>query len=863
LIGSTVGPYQLIDRLGAGGMGEVYLGHDPRLQRRVALKCLAATHRTDDEQSRVLREARAAARLNHPNIAAVYDVLEQADRTFIVMELVEGESLAARMTRDRIPLDQVRQIGRQLASALAAAHAQGVIHRDLKPANIHVTSDGAIKILDFGVAKFATAHTGDATDLHPDPTLGGNPGTPNYMAPEQLFGRGVDARSDIYSLGVILYQMVTGRRPYDASGAIQLAVAMSKDAPRPPSAFNPDVPPDLEETIMTALEREPENRFQTAREVDIALRMPGERSGSRSTVRASVFAANFRRRQMRKRAIDAAAIVIVMTLGAVAWRFVPKGRPSTAAPAASAPAARRAIAVIPLENLSGDRAKDYLGAGVAETLTMALSKVPTLTVLSRGEIADATKRDRDIKRLTHDLGLSYAVDGSIQAAGDRYRITLRLVRPDGTVAWSEAYEDTQSVMFVLHRAMASDLVAQLEGAAASHVDLTVPSTTNVDALDAYWRGRSLFDHAVTDRDFRDALGAFRRAVLLDPKFALGYAGIADTLWQQYRVTRDSVLPLQALDAGLTALKLDAAQPAVRVAVATVYEGMGQYDEAVGQLRRALDVQPSSDDAHRVLSRVFLAQGKVDEAIAELRTAISYRPKQWSNYDELGRLFYRMRRYPEAVEAYQQALQISPNDARTYLSLGGAYLGMRDYRRTLEMSSRSNEIAATGLAYSNMGTAHYALGHFDEAAKNYEAAIKLNPKSPLVHGNLGDAYRRLGRAADARREYAAARDLAVAQLQVNTKDAPAMARAAMYEAKLGLKSEAAMRAADAAALAPTNPDVQYKRAVVAAVSGDAAVALQALQRALALGVDPRDVRDDYDFESLRGSNEFLNLLSRHP
>jgi len=214
VLGSAVGPYEIVDKLGSGGMGEVFLGHDPRLQRRVALKRLtAAASGAPDDNARVLREARAVARLNHPNIAAVYDVLQQDGRTFIVMEYVEGESLSARMARERIPIDQVRLIGRQLASALAAAHAQGVIHRDLKPANIHLTPDGSIKVLDFGVAKLSPSGVGPGSptdEAMSEHTIAGNPGTPIYMSPEQLFSRPLDARSDIYSAGVILFQMATG-----------------------------------------------------------------------------------------------------------------------------------------------------------------------------------------------------------------------------------------------------------------------------------------------------------------------------------------------------------------------------------------------------------------------------------------------------------------------------------------------------------------------------------------------------------------------------------------------------------------------------------------------------------------------------
>jgi len=273
---STIGPYHILAKLGAGGMGEVLLGHDPRLQRQVALKCLTAVEaQPGDVRARVLREARAAARLNHPNIAGVYDVLEDHGRTFIVMEYVEGETLSARLARGPLSMDEVRRVGRQLASALAAAHAQGVIHRDLKPANIQVAPDGSIKILDFGVAKLSSARAvgPDAPTEHAtaEPTLTGNPGTLAYMSPEQLLKKDVDGRSDIYSAGVILFLMATGRRPFQTDDAVTYAVAVSTNAAPAATSVNPEVPEELNATIARALERDPRDRFQSAREFEDAL----------------------------------------------------------------------------------------------------------------------------------------------------------------------------------------------------------------------------------------------------------------------------------------------------------------------------------------------------------------------------------------------------------------------------------------------------------------------------------------------------------------------------------------------------------------------------------------------------------------
>jgi serine/threonine-protein kinase len=865
MVGTWVGPYQILEKLGAGGMGEVFLGHDPRLERRVALKCLtSAASLSGDGHARVLREARAAARLTHPHIAGVYDVLEQDGRTFIVMEYVEGISLAAHLAGGPLPAHEVSRIGRQLASALAAAHAQGVIHRDLKPANIQVMRDGSIKVLDFGVARLTPAmHTSADTTLGKEgaePSLGGNPGTPLYMAPEQLRGDSADARSDLYSAGVILFLMATGRRPYLETTAVTLALAMNA-APAPSArSINPLVPHELSDAIAKALERDPDSRFQSTRELDSALAAMSGTSSTTHAVNEGVAAgARFASKTARYGWTLAAAAVIGVLL--LAWAGVSWRQRTALAPVALT-STRRAVAVLPLDNLSGDPLKEYLGTGVADTLTMALSKVAGLTVLSRSEIQEALRRGRDVRTMARDLDVSFVVDGSVQQAGDRLRITLRVVRPDGTVSWSDAYEDNTAAIFTLHRTMAADLVTQMEGRASAAVNLTVPTTASVGALTAYWQGRAMLDSAVTDANFRSAVVMFRQAIASDPNFALGYAGLADTVWQQYQVTHDPALPHEALEAGLTALRLDPGQPATRVAVATVYQGLGQNEEAADQLRRALELQPSNDDAHRVLARVLAAQGEPEQAIGELQQALAYRPHRWVNYNALGRLYFELRRLPEAAATFQRALEIVPNDARTYLSLGAVYVAMGDFHRAIDMFDRSSKITPTGLALSNLGTAYYRLGRFGDAVKAYEAALRLDAKSSMLHGNLGDAYVRLNRKADAAREFAAAREMALAALRVNDKDARTMARAATFEAKLGLKTEAAAHAAQAVVLAQRDPEVQYKQAVVAALIGDRPTALRALNEALTLGFKADDARNDYDLAGIKDSPEFAALLNKH-
>src|SRR4051812_39150961 len=371
-------------------MGEVFLGHDPRLERRVALKCLTSPALASGEShGRVLREARAVARLTHPNIAGIYDVLEQDGRAFIVMEYVEGISLAAHLAHGPLPPAEVRMIGRQLASALTAAHAHGVVHRDLKPANIQVMRDGSIKVLDFGVAKLTPAMTTivDTTIQEAPQSVGGNPGTPIYMAPEQLIGHVADARSDLYSAGVILFQMATGRRPYLDTTAVTLALAMNADPAPAARSINPLVPQELSDAIARALRRNPDHRYQHARELEAALAaMSGTSSATRPAVAPPLDSTSSLSVSAPRRGLWVAFVVMtaVLIVGIAARRPL-----MTALGLARATPAARAIvmAVLPVDNPSGDLQAEYLGAGMASVVVGNLGSITGLTVLSRASTA--------------------------------------------------------------------------------------------------------------------------------------------------------------------------------------------------------------------------------------------------------------------------------------------------------------------------------------------------------------------------------------------------------------------------------------------------------------------------------------------
>ena len=848
--GASVGPYEVIELLGTGGMSQVYLAQDTRLKRRVALKCLLSSKQaTEERRARIMQEARAAGRIMHSNVAAIHDVIDDGDRVFIVMEYVEGESLARCIKRGALPVDRVVAIGRQLTTALGAAHDQGVVHRDLKPANVQLTRDGSAKVLDFGVAQAvsigSTSRAFDTMTTLRTSVAGPGGGTPAYMSPEQVLGQPVDRRSDIFSLGVVLFEMATGRRPYAANNPLQLVTALSQRIRRADDVDR-RLPRGLCDVIAKALEVNRESRFESAPALDAAL----------VAVRRTLD----RRRWAARRAhllIGVAAVV----LAAVAV-FTGLRTRQGAVGNATASISRPVVAVLPLDNLSGDPAKQYVGAGVAETLAMALSKIHQLTVVSSAEVQAALRAGREPRKLARVLGASFLVDGSVQQSGDRLRLTLRLVRPDGSVEWSEAYDDSVGAVFKLQEAMAAALVRGVQRTTGirQRQDLTIPSTTSVDALTTYWQGRSMLASAASPAQIAEAVAAFERVVAFDPGFALGYAGLAEALWTQYRESHDQLFARRALEAGLQALHLDADQPAVRVAVATIYEGMGQLDEAIESLNTTLALQPNNADAHRILGRVYASRAHWDDAIREMQASVAARPS-WENYRDLGNLYFRLQRVPDAEDMFKRALDVDPNDSRSYVNLGALYASIPDNERALEYFKRANQIQPQRRGYANIATISYRLGRFSEAVAAYKDALKLDPKSDITHGNLGDAYVRLGQRADAEREYRVARELSLDALGVNKRDAEILARVAAFEAKLGLAEAASGHIAQAQAIARDDVQIQYKRAVVEAQIGHTDRAIDELSRALDLGYSARNAAEDYDLVSLRSSQRFRSLVNR--
>jgi serine/threonine protein kinase/tetratricopeptide (TPR) repeat protein len=758
--GDHLGPYKILASIGVGGMGEVYRAQDAKLGRDVALKVLPAEMAHDHERlARFHREAKALAQLDHPNIVTIHSVEECNGVHFLTMQLVEGRSLDRVIPASGLPLEQIVEIARALGDALAVAHDKGIVHRDLKPGNVMVTNEGHVKVLDFGLAKDVRAANGGDLTLTSDSQtqMGVVMGTPAYMSPEQAAGRLLDHRTDIFSLGVVLHEMATGRRPFEGTSSAELVSAILRDTPPSVTDARPDLPSDLARIIRRCLEKDPSHRVQTARDVsnefrDLA-RQTSQKSAAATTSTSSsraVPAADSGTPHadeapmpgisgVKRHAIALTIAAILLVIGFAGVGIYLKG--SKAGQVDS-------IAVLPLENRSNDPEAEYISDGITESINNSLTRLPSLRVIPHSVASHYRGKSMDMRKVGDELRVQAVLTGSIAQRGDDLTVNVELddVR-NGKQLWGERYNRKLADLLAVQNEIARE-VSQLLRSRLSAEDqqkLTKGSTDNPEAYQLYLKGK-YYTNKLSKAGFSKGIEYFNQAIALDHQYGLAYSGLAYNYINQddWFMPPNEAGP-KTREAAQKALAIDESDGGAHLSMAIVTHWYDwNWAAAESEFKRAIELNPNNWEAHTYYSWFLAPMGRNDQSIAEAKRAQQADPLSgFANFNVGGALVFA-RQWDPAIEQLHRAIEVDPTFWFSHCFLGRAYEqkgklpeAIAEFQRALELEEDNAEI------WSGLGHAYALSGKRAEAQKVLEHLKAVSVHNWVAPYNIAVIYAGLG------------------------------------------------------------------------------------------------------------------------
>ncbi len=852
--GADFGPrYRIEERIGEGGMGTVYRAFDKELNRVVALKLLRPelTHDAGSMQ-RFKQELLLASKVSHKNILRIHDLGDAGGIRFISMAYVDGEDLNGLLGREgKLDVERAASIFRELCFALKAAHSEGIVHRDLKPHNVLLDKSGGVFVSDFGLAK--SLESGNVGMTRTGEFLG----TPRYMSPEQVEGQPVDQRSDIYALGLIVYEMLTGDVPFSGDSAMQVMFKRIKEKPKNPRSINPAIPEYLARIVLHCLERKPTDRYLQAGEILADLN--AHRASSHGiTMKFTIPAAADRRWWW-----IAGAAVLVIALGYGIWRFTrPPADATGSAPAGAAVPAGpvRYVAVLPFRILGDEKALGYLGEGLIEGLTAKLSQLPALRVSSRSAVEEARAKG-SMDKIARALGVKLVVSGVIQPAGDRLRVIVNVDDMEkGQRVWGQEFTGIAQDLLALEDQIYAKVVPGLglEATGEEIARATAHPTENLEAYDLYLRGRGALRGQQDVRKLEEAVANFEQALKKDPQFALAYAGLADAQMQLYTEKKDQVYAERALGAAQQAARLDDKLPEVHFSLGSVFSATGRTSEAIAELKRALTLAPNSDEGHRRLGHAFMRAGRTEEALQAFQKAIDVNPYFWLNHSALGGAHFQIGDNEKALAGFRKVTELEPDNPLGHENQGSVYFRQGKWNECIPFFEKALALEPYWSTYSNLGTAYFYLKRYPDAVRMFEKSVEMNPNEEVTLGNLADAYRWSGLKDKAQAKYDAAIARAYQELRVNPRDANTLGNLALYYAKKGDDSRGVEFIRRARSIDQTSVSLMYNEAVVHALGRRVPEAMRALRKAVGAGYSAAEAQNDPELESLRSHPDFAAL-----
>ena len=871
--GQMLGHYRIEGWLGAGAMGVVYRAVDTHLDRLVAVKVLRPESMAHPERrKRFVQEAKAASALNHPNIVTIYDIASVDGMDYIAMEYIDGSTLggliASRSRRRGLNWVEAVGYGVQIADAVAAAHFAGLIHRDLKPANVMVTQQGRVKVLDFGLAKLiepagivqnvpsseddeTPTETVDLRQQGPRTEDGVILGTVAYMSPEQAQGNTLDGRSDIFSFGSVLYEMLTGRPAFHQENRLATLAAILHREPKPMAEAVEGVPPDLERILTRCLRKDPARRFQNMADLKIALQELKEESDSdRVAPRPVDRVARVGRTAAWVAGVALAAVVVVLLLQPVIHPPLP---------------ADKVLAVLPFCGAAEEAANRAFCEGLTQTVTGRLGQLEpfhrALRIVPAGDLRAEKITSPEAARRA--FGVSLAVTGSIYRAAGEVRVTANLVNartlaPLRSKSVRTRLTDLSQVEDQVVRVILAMLEVELDPEAQGVQ--SAGGTASPGAYEYYVQGRGYLYNYDKSENIDSAVTLFERALGLDPRYALAHAGLGEAYWWRYWRSKDATWVGKARLACEEADKLDATLAAAHLCLGTLYNGQGEHERALAEFQLVLERERTNDDAHRGLAQAQEGLGKTKEAEQTYRRAIELRSHYWGGYYGLGLFLARQHRYAEAAEQFLQAAALAPDNSRAYGSLGGVYIYMGRYDEAIAALKRAIELRPTSQAYQNLGTLYIRLRQYQEAAGMLERAREIAPRDCRVAGNLARAYYwTVGRRPKALEVYEQAIQLGEEQLRVNPRDTDTVFLLATYHAMLERRPQALDYLRRGLRLDPHSPELLAVAAVIHNQAGERKAALDYLEKAVAGGYSPAQLQVTPELDNLREDPKFAALI----
>jgi len=845
--GQTLGHYRLLDRIGVGAMGVVYRAQDQHLHREVALKLLPPSVLPDESARRHFRtEAITLARLNHPNVATLYGFETDGDVDFLVMEYVAGVTLANKLARGPLGESDLLEYGLQLVSALEDAHEHGVIHRDLKPANILITAEGHLKILDFGLARLLSPEEGSGT-VSDGLTIAG---TLPYIAPEQLSGaQPADNLSDLYSCGVVLYEMATGRPPHKETSVPALLAAILNREPASVRSLNPAISPELEAIIRRAMDKNPACRYQSAHELKIVLQslVSGRRLGVLPEAPKP-----FKRRRLSILFVVLLALAVSFAILGIRWK-------STQAPV---PAPPRVVAVLPFEPVGGTKDSQILCRGLTDLLTTRLTQISKqygVEVVPASEVRSQGVNSVGIAR--QKLGVNLVVEGSWDFAAHRVMYSLVNAERRRSVSAESVTADVKDLLSMEHQV--SDGLLKMVAGELRPTELNSPiadSLPRPDAYQYYVRGVGYLQDYQDANSLEAAATLFHSALERDPAFAPALAGAGEAYWRLYQETKDQIWIPKAIEACRRAADLNNNLPAVHVTLGLISQGQGKFDEAAKEFQRALVLDPTSDAAYRGLANSYEALGKTVDAERAYRQAIDVRRDYWGGYSALGAFYAKMARYDDAAAAFRRVIELAPENVRGYSNLGAVLLLQGKTQQAEDALQKSLTIEPSYRAYSNLATLYFSQMRFSDSARMFEKALQLNDRDARVWRNLGDAYYW---SPDERKKaegaYRRAAELLTSQRKIDPQDTELMAELALCDIMLGKQEEAVALVQEAHKRSPSDPDVLFRMAEIFEQAGEHSKAIDSLGLAIRNGYSIADIEHDPTLQGLRSDPRYKQLV----